>query len=63
MLLVQRRGVELMLDALEMIEPFDRSVEGGAFLLGQFGFHLRNLVGEPRPIERSNPPLIGGRLS
>src|SRR5260370_513662 len=34
-----------------MIEPFDRAVELGAFFLGELGFHLGNLVGEPGPIE------------
>src|SRR5258708_1479687 len=49
--LVQRRRVELALDALEMIEPLDRAVELGALLLGKLFFHLGNLVSEPGPIQ------------
>ena len=48
---MHRRGVELVLDALEMIEPLDRVVEFGAFLLGELGFHFGNRVGELGPIE------------
>src|SRR4051812_8831871 len=33
--LMQRRRVELMLDALEMIKPLDRAVERRAFFLGE----------------------------
>src|SRR6478735_10360824 len=49
--LVQRRRVELALDALEMIEPLDRAVEFGALFLGKLFFHPGNLVGEPGPIQ------------
>ena len=34
-----------------MIEPLDGVVERGAFFLGELGFHLGNLVGEPRSIQ------------
>src|SRR5258706_10711217 len=40
-----------MLDALEMIEPFDRAVELGTFFLGELGFHFGNRVGEPGPTQ------------
>src|SRR5258708_35003186 len=49
--LVQRRRVELALDALEMIEPLDRAVELGALFLSKLFFHLGNLIGEPGPIQ------------
>jgi hypothetical protein len=49
--LVHRRGIELALDALEMIEPLNRAVEFRALFLGELGFHLGNLVGEPGPIQ------------
>src|SRR6202048_4108413 len=49
--LVQRRRVELALDALEMIEPLDRTVELGALFLSKLFFHLGDLVGEPCPIQ------------
>ena len=48
---MHRRRAQFVLDALEVIEPLDRAIEFGAFLLGELGFHLRNRVGELRPIE------------
>jgi hypothetical protein len=50
-ILMQRRGIEFVLNALEMIEPLDRTVEFGAFLFTEFGFHASNLFGESGPIE------------
>ena len=40
--LVHRRRVELLLDALEVVEPLDRMVELRAFLLCKLRFHLGN---------------------
>src|SRR3984957_16190760 len=37
--LMQRGRIELVLDALEVIEPLDRVIEFGAFFLGEIGFH------------------------
>src|SRR6266403_1962691 len=48
---MHRRRAEFLLDALEVIEPLDRAIESGAFLLGELGFHLGNRVGELRVIE------------
>ena len=48
---MHRRRAEFVLDALEVIEPLDRAIEFGAFLLGELGFHLGNRVGELRAIE------------
>ena len=48
---MHRRGVELVLDALEVIEPLDGVIEFGAFLLGELGFHLGNRLGELGPID------------
>src|ERR1700731_687315 len=48
---MQRRGVELVLDALEVIEPLDRAIELGALLFSELGFHAGNLFGESGPIE------------
>ena len=48
---MQCRRIELALDALEVIEPLDRMVELRAFLFGELGFHLGNLVGESLPID------------
>src|SRR3954462_12687372 len=48
---MHRGRVELALDALVMIEPLDRAVEFGALFLGELGFHLGNLIGEPDPIQ------------
>src|SRR5260221_13647852 len=49
--LMHRCGGELLLDALEVIEPLDGVVEFGAFLLGELGFHFGNRLGEQRPID------------
>ena len=48
---MQRRGIEFVLDALEMIEPLDLAVEFRAFLFSELGFHAGNLLGEFGPIE------------
>src|SRR5256714_1349335 len=49
--LVHRRRIELVLDALEMIEPLNGAVEFRTFFLGKLGFHVGNLVGELGPIQ------------
>ena len=43
--------VELILDALEVIEPLDREVELRALFFGELGFHVGNLFGEGLPIQ------------
>src|SRR5216683_6312488 len=48
---VQRGRIELVLDALVMIEPLDGAVELGAFLLGELGFHLGDRLGKAGTIE------------
>src|SRR3954453_3321382 len=48
---MHRRRIELMLDALEVIEPLDGVVEFGAFLLGELGFHFRDRLGELGAVE------------
>src|SRR6267142_6265824 len=47
--LMHRRGHELVLDALEMIKPFDGAVELRAVFLGELGLHVGNRVGELFP--------------
>jgi hypothetical protein len=42
--LVHRRRIELVLDALEMVEPLDRVVEFRAFFLGKLGLSIIPLV-------------------
>ena len=37
---MHRGGAELVLDALEVVEPLDRMIEFGAFFLGELFFHL-----------------------
>ena len=49
--LVHSGRVELVLDALEVIEPLDRVVELGAFLLGKLLLHLVDRLGELGAIE------------
>src|ERR1700722_15033973 len=49
--LVHRRRIELVLDALEMVEPLDRMIELGAFLFGELGFHVGNRFRKLRPVE------------
>src|SRR5258708_15441800 len=49
--LMHRRGIELVLAPLEVIEPLDRAVELGAVLLGELGLHVGDLVGEFGAIE------------
>ena len=49
--LVHGGRAELMLDALEVIEPLDGVIELAPFLLGELGFHLGNRLGELRPID------------
>ena len=48
---MHRGRIELVLDALEVIEPLDRAVEFGAFLLGQLSSISAIWFGEPGPIE------------
>ena len=48
---MHRGGIELLLDALESIEPLECMIEFGAFLLLEFRFHFRDLVGKLTPIE------------
>src|SRR3984885_1271124 len=48
---MHRRGIELVLDALEMVEPFDRMIELGAFLFGELGFHVGDGFRKLRPVE------------
>src|SRR5689334_2208498 len=45
------RRVERMIDALEVIEPFDLAVELGANLFTELGLHLGNDIGELAAIE------------
>src|SRR5882724_3062811 len=44
--LMQRRRIQLVLDALEMIKPLNRMVELGAFLFRKLGLHAGDGVGE-----------------
>src|SRR5262249_39196054 len=48
---MHRSGVELVLDALEVIEAFDGLVQLGAFLLAELSLHLGDSVGKPGPIQ------------
>ena len=48
---MHRRRVELVLDALEMIEPLDGVVELRALFLRELRFHLGNLAGEGLPVQ------------
>ena len=52
---MHRRSAEFVLDALEVIEPVNRAIEFGAFLLGELRFHLGNRVSELRAIEFLRP--------
>src|SRR5271169_6855708 len=49
--LVERGRAELVLDALEMIEPLDGMIELRAFLFRKLGLHLDNRVGELCPVQ------------
>ena len=49
--LVHGRGVELLLDALVVVQPLDGVIEFGAFLLGERFLHLGDGVAELRAIE------------
>src|SRR5437773_2237022 len=49
--LVHSGCTELVLDALEVIEPLDGVIELVPFLLGELRFHLGNRLGELRPID------------
>src|ERR1700710_2196354 len=49
--LVHCGRVELLLDALEVVQPLDRMVELRAFLLRKLGFHLGDGVGKLRTVE------------
>src|SRR3954470_5398872 len=49
--LVHRRAAELLLDALEVVEPGDGLIELVAFVLLQALFHLRDGRGELGPVE------------
>src|ERR1700733_10423270 len=49
--LVHRRRIELVLDALEVVEPLNRMIELGAFLFGELGFHVGNGFRKLRPVE------------
>ena len=44
-------SIELVLDALEVVEPLDRAIEFRALFLGKLSFHGGYLVGEFGPIE------------
>src|ERR1044071_6695364 len=49
--LMHRRGLDLLLHGLEVIEALEGAIELVAFLLSQLGFHLRDDVGQPDTIE------------
>src|ERR1700744_6770915 len=50
-ILMQRRSIELVLNALEMIEPLDGAIEFGAFLFSELSFHAGNLFSEFGAVE------------